>query len=381
MWRTGNSGQEMIKVLHILGTLNRGGVETWLMDMLRHVDRTAYQFDFCCLSGGEGDFAPEAKSLGSKVFPIKLTKNLPSFNKRFARLLQEGQYDIIHSHVHRFSGYILRQAARGGVQSRIAHSFTAPGKQTNSVTRRAYLALMGRWLTRYATVGLGNSTESMISLFGPDWQSNPQRKLVYCGIDLDLFKQPAMDSHKIREKWNIPETALIVGHVGRLTPAKNHRFALEIAAAMQQLDARIWFLFVGDGPLRAEMEGIALENGLRRVVFTGIVEDVTTYLKIMDLFLFPSLWEGLPQSVIEAQVVGLRCLCSDAVTREVAVVPEAVQFLPLNLPAVEWAKRIRAMLDAPRVDTQMAWELVATSPFAIENSVSALTQIYRESLA
>lgn len=371
----------MIKVLHVLGTLNRGGVETWLMDTLRHVDRAAYHFDFCCLSGEEGVFAPEAKSLGSKVFPIKLTKNLPLFNKQFARLLQKGQYDIVHSHVHRFSGYILRQAARGGVQSRIAHSFTAPVNQANSATRQVYLALMGRWLTRYATVGLGNSSESMISLFGPDWQSNPQRKLVYCGIDLDLFKQPAMDSHKTREKWDIPETALIVGHVGRLTSAKNHRFALEIAAALQQLDARVWFLFVGDGPLRAEMEGIARENGLRQVVFTGIVEDVTTYLKSMDLFLFPSLWEGLPQSVIEAQAVGLRCLCSDAVTREVAVVPEAVQFLPLDLPAVEWAERIRAMLDAPRVDAQMAWESVAASPFAIENSVSALTQIYRESLA
>lgn len=375
------SNNPSIRVLHVLGSLNRGGVESWLMHVLRHLERNTYQFDFCCLSGEEGDFAPEAKSLGSKVFPIKLIKNLPLFNKRFARLLQEGKYDIVHSHVHQFSGYILRQAARGGVQSRIAHSFTAPGKQTNSVTRQAYLALMGRWLTRYATVGLGNSTESMLSLFGSDWQSNPQRKLVYCGIDLDLFKQPAMDNHNIREKWSIPETALVVGHVGRLTPAKNHRFALEIAAAMQQLDAGIWFLFVGDGPIRAEMEGIALGNGLKQVVFTGIVEDVTAYLKSMDLFLFPSLWEGLPQSVIEAQAVGLRCLCSDAVTREVAVVPEAVKFLPLDLPAIEWAERIRAMLDAPRVDTQMAWESVAVSPFAIENSVSALTQIYRESLA
>jgi glycosyltransferase involved in cell wall biosynthesis len=377
------SDHSSIRVLHVLGSLNRGGVESWLMHVLRHIERNTYQFDFCCLIGEEGVYAAEAKSLGSHVFPIKLTKNLPRFNRRFSRLLQERQYDVVHSHVHQFSGYILRQAARGGIQSRIAHSFTAPGKQTNSVTRRAYLALMGRWLTRYATVGLGNSTESMISLFGPDWQSNPQRKLVYCGIDLDLFKQPAstMDSHKICEKWDIPETALIVGHVGRLTPAKNHRFALEIAAAMQQLDARVWFLFVGDGPLRAEMEGIARENGLRQVVFTGIVEDVTTYLKSMDLFLFPSLWEGLPQSVIEAQAVGLRCLCSDAVTREVVVVPEAVQFLPLDLPVVEWAERIKAMLEAPGVDTQMAWESVAASPFAIENSVLALTQIYRESLA
>jgi glycosyltransferase involved in cell wall biosynthesis len=371
----------MIRVLHVLGALNRGGIETWLMHVLRHIDRDAFQLDFCCLSGEEGVFAPEAKSMGSKVFPIKLTKNLPSFNKGFAHLLQEGKYDIVHSHVHQFSGYILRQADRGGVQSRIAHSFTAPSKQSNSVVRQAYQALMGRWLTHYATVGLGNSTESMISLFGSDWKNNPQRKLVYCGIDLDFFKQPVTISHKLREKWSIPKTALVVGHLGRLTPAKNHRFALEIAAAMQQLDARIWFLFVGDGPLRAEMESIAQENGLRQVVFTGTVEDVTAYLEIMDLFLFPSLWEGLPQSVIEAQAVGLHCLCSDVVTREVTVVSEAVHFLSLNLTAVDWAKRIMAMLEEPRMDAEKARKLVAASPFAIENSVSALTQIYRESLA
>ena len=364
-----------IKILHILGSLNTGGVESWLMHLLRQIDREVFQLDFCCLSGEEGVYAAEAKALGSQVFPIKLTKNLMLFNQQFAQLLHEQRYQIVHSHVQHFSGYIVRQAKRNGVPYCIAHSFTDPIKQSRSPIRILYLKLMRRWLKQYINMGLGNAKSSMRSLFGPAWHNQPQHKLMYCGVDLQRFRKTA-DINTVRAQWGIPADAPLIGHVGRLTPAKNHRFMLEIAEVIQQIKPETWFLFVGSGDLQAELEALIQKKQLKQIVFSGVSHDVAPFLETMDLFLFPSLWEGLPQSLIEAQAVGLRCLCADTITHEVAIVPDAVEFMSLDKTAAAWAEKSLAMLAVPKLEPQGAWQEVATSPFAIEKSVENLTQIY-----
>lgn len=368
----------MTNVLHVLGSLRRGGVETWLMQLLRHIDREKYQLDFCCLSGQEGDHASQARLLGSEIFTIELTKTFPSFHRRFSGLLQVKGYDVVHSHVHHFSGYVLRQSAKLRVPTRIAHSHSAPNEDNVHLVRLAYLRQMEKWIEQYATVGLGVSTEAMVALFGADWQSDQRWNLMYCGIDVGSFKFSDNASQTIRSEYGIPADAQVVGHVGNFSEAKNHRFLLEIARTVTCQRDDIWFLLVGDGELRSEIEKQVRQDNIQRVVLAGSQSNVADFLSAIDLFLFPSKWEGLPLSVIEAQANGLHCLCSDVVTREVAVVPTAVRFMSLDCPATDWAQTCLSMLSKTQLKRIDACKAVAASPFAIQSSVRSLVQIYGE---
>jgi glycosyltransferase involved in cell wall biosynthesis len=370
------SKEKPVRILHVLGSLDRGGVETWLIHVLRHIDRDAFQFDFCCLSGEEGIYAPEAKLYGSQVFPIKLTGNLASFNRQLVRLLQEQRYDVVHSHVHHFSGHILECSKKAGVQTRIAHSHSAPPHRTAALFRRTYLWYMKQRIRQFATVGVGVSNAAMIALFGNDWENDKRWRLSYCGIDASSFKFNGRAARRIREQYNIPAHAKVIGHVGSFSEPKNHQFMLEIARTIGGQRNDVWFLFVGDGALRADIERQAAEQGIPRLIFVGIQSDVADFLSAMDLFLFPSKWEGLPLSVVEAQASGLCCLCSDAVTSEVVV--DRVHFLPLNRPSTEWVQVILSMLTLPQVDRLAVWKAVAYSSFSIEHSVQSLARLYQQ---
>ncbi len=362
----------MTKVLHVLGSLNRGGIEIWLLQALRALDRRAVQMDFYCLSGDEGSLAPEARALGSRVFVG--TRSRRRLGRDFSNVLSTGRYDVVHSHVHFFSGHVLRVAAKHGVPVRIAQSLTAP-HESPGLMRRAYLSLMRRWIEEYATLGLGVSNEAMAALFGPGWRERDDRRVLYWGLDLGRFRR-APDADP-RARLGIPPEDHVVGHVGRFDVMKNHRFMLEIAEVLERSGSRVWFLFVGEGSLRGELEQLVRRKGLRRVVFAGEVDEVAPLLQAIDAFVFPSLWEGLPQAVIEAQAAGLRCLCSHAVTREVAVLPEAVEFLSLDEPAEVWAEALRGLLAAPSADRAVAPALLAGSPFDITRTVHEITEIYR----
>ena len=364
-----------MKVIHVLGSLNRGGVETWLLNVLRHMDSDSIRMDFLCLSGEEGVYAPEINELGSNVFAAKLTKNLQLFNRQFNRLLKEQEYCVVHSHVHHFSGYILRQSSKMNVPIRIAHSHSVPVHNNLSLARQVYLWQMQNWIRRYATDGLGVSSEAMSGLFGDDWKKDQRYKVLHCGVDLDRFKYNVHASHIIRNRYRIPSDAKVVGHVGRFAKPKNHQFLLKVAETVGAQEENVWFLLVGDGPLRIKYEDQVRRHSIPRVVFAGDQSDIAGFLSAMDLFLFPSLWEGLPLAVIEAQAAGLRCVCSDRVTKEVAVVPGAVQFLYLDLPIIDWVQTILSMMAMPRVNTEQSQPLFE-STFSIESSVQALSHIY-----
>jgi len=372
-----NRRKEKVRVLHVLGSLDTGGIENWLMRVLRHIDADQIHIDFCCLAGSEGTYASEARSLGSKIHICPLNWNLVSFNHRFSQILSSGNYDIVHSHVHFFSGYILRQAARSGVQQRIAHSHTSPLEVHDTLFRRFYKKVMRAWIKRFSTLGLGVSKESMRALFGKDCQRDNRVQILYCGIDLAPFESLPVGPH-VREKLGIPPTVPIIGHLGRLTLAKNQRFFLEIAISIQYKRSDVWFMLIGDGPLRQELEAITRQNSLTNVIFTGDTADVIPYLGLMDMLLFPSLWEGLPVAVIEAQAADLYCLCSEVITDEVSVVPGAVQFKELDGSAEEWADTCIAIMAQSRIPSGTGVTVLAKSPFSISRNVEQLTHIYMD---
>ena len=366
-----------IKILHVVGTMNPGGVETWLMHVLRHIDRQKFQLDFCTLSGKPGTYDPEIEALGSKVIPCRLGRNLPSFARRFRRILREGRYDVVHSHVHHFSGAILRWAHAERVHIRIAHSHNTSDGKPSSWSRRIYRMWMVSWIQRYITDGLACSKDAAAALFGDGWGSDRRFRVLHYGINLRPFEAP-FNRSEVRRELGIPADAPVVGHVGRFNPQKNHPFLLQVAAAVIKVWPEVHFLLVGDGPLRPEIEAQARQLGLsERVHFAGIRRDVPRLmLSCMDAFVFPSLWEGLPITLIEVQAAGLPCLVSDTITREVAVLPERLQYLPLSAGAGEWATRALHALDSGPGRGDIALKTVAQSDFCIERSLSTLLEIY-----
>lgn len=369
--------ERRIRILHALGSLDPGGVETWLLNVLRHIDRERFQFDFCTFGSQPGLHAPEAEKLGSRILRCPKGANPWEFRSRFRRILREGQYDVVHSHVHFFSGGILRWANAEGVPVRIAHSHTTQDDSPNTLARRCYRWLMRSWIDRYATHGLAASQLAAAHLFGEDWRRDRRFQVVHCGIDLRPFEEP-FAPEEVRAELGIPADATVVGHVGRFVPAKNHRFLLEIAREIATKRPDIHFLLVGDGPLRAEIEARAAAMGFNgNMHFAGTRSDVPRLMRGgMDVFVFPSLWEGLPVTLIEAQAAGLPCVVSDKVTDEASVLPWHSTWLSPSVKSAEWAASALDTLSRGKPKEESAAPTIGRTDFSVDRSASFLSELY-----
>lgn len=375
-----------IKVLQVVGEMNRGGMETWLMHVLRHLDRDRFRVDFLVHADAGCAYDEEIVSLGSGLFRIRpsLKKVPAAYTRRFRKVLGEGgPYHVLHSHVHYFSGMVLRLAAGAGVKERIAHIHidTAPVRAKAGAPRRLFMSLMRKWVRDYATVGLAASTAAAASFFGSDWKEDPRWRVLHCGIDLEPFKGEG-GRKRVREELGIPGDSLVIGHVGRFQPQKNHAFILRIAVEAAEREHRAFFLLVGDGPLRGEVERRAREMGLgERVVFAGERDDVPRMMRAMDAFLLPSLYEGLPLALLEAQASALPCVVSENVSPEAQAVEGLVRRVSLEEPPSTWAEEIlRAAEEARGTGRALCLEVLEKSDFNIVNSVKKLEELY-ENLA
>ncbi|HEV3257599.1 MAG TPA: glycosyltransferase [Gemmataceae bacterium] len=369
-----------LRILHVVGSMDRGGIETWLMHVLRHTDRDRFAMDFLVHTTRPGAYDEEIRALGGRILRCLRPSRPWAYARCFRRILREcGPYDVVHSHVHHYSGHVLRLAHRAGVPVRIAHShLDSSGLRPHSgLFRRFYLDLMQRWIDRDSTVGLAASRQAAGALFGPHWQANSRRRLLYCGIDLAPFRTP-VDPAAERAALGIPGDAFVMGHVGRFTDQKNHRFLVTIAAEVAVREPRARLLLIGDGPLRPAIEQGVQQAGLAgRVLFAGSRPDVARLMRgVMDVFVMPSLYEGLPLVGMEAQAAGLTLVVSDTITPELDVIPELVQRRSLNEPASVWAQAVLAARDGPSLGKHEALAAMEKSPFDIHQSVTELEQVY-----
>lgn len=375
--------QRSIRILHVVGGMNRGGVETWLMHIMQHIDCNRYQMDFLVHTTQPGAYDDKIRALGSKIIPCLHPSQPRLYARNFKRILREyGPYDIIHSHVHHFSGYVLRLAHQVGIPTRIAHSHndTSSIEARAGMYRRLYLALTRWWIFRYATLGLGCSRDALANLFGSTWETDPRWRVLYYGIDLTPF-QDFVNPIAVRTELGIPADAFVVGHVGRFDEQKNHKFLVEIAAEVAKREPKMRLLLVGDGPLRPGIEQKVAQLGLTdRLIFAGIRSDTPRLmLGAMDLFLFPSLHEGLPLVLLEAQAAMLPCIFSNAITEEVEIAKPLMQRICLSQPASAWADAILAARDsssAIKYTKALNLNKMEQSPFNITTGTESLTKLY-----
>jgi len=372
-------GNRLIRVLHILASLQKGGVETWLLNVLQHIDRERFEFTFGLTTENEGAYGPLARELGARFTACPIRK--PGFSKEFRQLLRQERFDIVHSHIYLASGLVLRVAKNANVPVRIAHGHTTSDGHEFSIQRWLYRKLMRGLIDRYATLGLGGSIAIMPGLFGKNWEKKDNREVLYYGINLDVFDREFNREH-IRKQFSIPVNARVVGHVGGFRPAKNHTFLLEVAKQVFKMTDDVYFVLRGEGSLKNYIEEKIHKLGIgSRIIMSAPVDSIADLMVGgMDMFILPSIWEGLPLVLMEAQAAGLQILASEAVTREISVVDGAVRFEPLEAGAEKWAHAILELLDKERLNQKESLAKVKSSPFSINNSTNALAKIYSVSL-
>lgn len=330
----------MLRVLHVLGTLDMGGIENFLMNIYRNIDRNKIQFDFVINDREKEDiFEKEIISLGGKIYKIPPIVKVGHFKyfKALRDIFQKNNYSIVHSHYNAISGFILHEAKKVGIKNRIAHSHIALDKNCN------YKGLVGLYKKYSKSLINKNSTlRFACSKKAGEWLYDKEKFQV---INNGIITKNYIFNPKIRElkrkELNIKENEIIIGHIGRFNLQKNHKFIIEIFHKLIKLDLNYKLILVGDGELKKEIEEKVKKMNIEdRVLFLGIRRDVNELLQAFDLFLFPSLYEGLPVTLIETQTSGLQSFISDIISKEVDLGCNLIHCLSLNRSAKEWADYI-----------------------------------------
>lgn len=368
-----------LRVLHVVGAMDRGGAETWLMYVLRNIDRERFHFDFLAHTKKVGAYDEEIKTLGSRVLVCPNPQNLYTYTPNLCKILHDyGPYDVVHSHVHHFSGIILTIACIMHVPIRISHSHndTLNLEAKANFQRRLYLKLMKQLISRYATVGLAASKKAAIALWGERWSQNPKWRILYCSIDLGIFSNISNNQYDLRNKIGLAKNTIVLGHIGRFSTQKNHAFLLKIAQATIKQHKDTMLLLIGDGPLRQIIEQQACDLGIREhVIFAGTRNDIPQLLQAIDVFVFPSLYEGLPVAALEAQAAGIPIILSDTITNEVAVIQELFHWYSLKQPPEAWAQACLQLANY-RMSPLEAYTRLATSPFNVNYGIQRLQEVY-----
>ncbi|THF87143.1 glycosyltransferase family 1 protein [Deinococcus sp. KSM4-11] len=360
-----------IRVLHVVGTMNRGGVETWLMNVLRNVSRDELAFDFVVHKAEAAAYDEELLALGAGRYVCKWPDNPVIYARNFLKILREnGPYDVVHSHVHHFNGMVLLLAKIANIPIRVAHSHsdTLVSRGDYGGVRRFYVASTKRMINRFATNGIAVSINSALSQFGSDWNKDDRWDVIPCGIDFDPFKE-TVDKSEVRRELNISVGTFVVGHVGRFDEVKNHQFLIDIFAVLQKRVPDSLLLLVGDGKLQSQIrDKVNTMNLQNHVIFAGSRSDVPRIMiGAMNVFVFPSKHEGLGLALVEAQAANLPCIASDKVSVE-AKISENCKFVSLKSSAEEWCNCILSM-SSDNLHSE-------NHNFSLKNNINALLRVY-----
>lgn len=361
-----------IRVLQVVTIMNRGGLETMLMNYYRKLDKTKIQFDFIVHRDERGDYDDEIEQLGGRIYRLSNIKP-GSYRKYFAELddffKTHQEYKVVHSHINENSGFVLRAAKKYGVKCRIAHSHLADLKLDYKYPFRLY----GRhYLVPNANYFYACSKQAGEWLFR-DKVPASQIKVMPNAVDLNEFSFDIDIRESMRESLDLTDK-LVIGHVGRFNPQKNHDFLIDIFYEVQKINEDAVLLLIGEGYLfhkiKEKVEQLGINNKVR---FLGLRRDIKALMQAMDLFLFPSLFEGLPVVLVEAQAAGLRCITSTGVTAEANLTGD-VEFINLDQSPIEWAQCILSK-DNKRHDYK---DILTAKGYNSEESVQALSKFYLE---
>ena len=349
---------EAVRVLHVLGNTNLGGAESRIMDLYRHTDRNRVQFDFLVHSREEGFFEKEIRELGGRIFRVPRFRiyNYFSYRKALKEFFQKHhEFALVQGHMTSTAAIYLPIAKKAGVKKTAAHARSAGVDKGLKGTMTRFLR---RNLADKADYLFTCSELAGISVYGEKAVQEGKTIFIPNAIDCAGFTFDPEKRKKLREELGLTD-ALIIGHVGRFHYAKNHEYLLRVFAELCRMsagaggstaetgaDQKYHLILLGEGPLMEDTRKLAEELGVAdRVHFLGNHKNIADYYQAMDYFVYPSRYEGMPGTIVEAQASGLPCLMSDTICREV-IATELVETMSIEKEPKVWAEVLQRRIDA-----------------------------------
>lgn len=343
--KVGNKYMKPIRILHMIGSMNIGGSQIMMLNLYRAINRDVIQFDFILDHPEERALADQFEALGARIFamPSFRLSNIADVKYAWDEFFKNhSEYKILHSHVRSYASIYIPIAKKYGLTT-IIHSHST----SNGTGAKALLKAVLQYPLRYqADYFFGCSEEAGRWLFGKKVIQRENYKTIQNCVDIEHFTFSPEKREQIRRQFNIAPDVYVLGHVGRFHEVKNHRFLLDVFVEVLKKKKQARLMLVGDGELREDIRTCCAELGiLDKVFFVGSKRDTAPFYSAMDCFVFPSLWEGVPVSVVEAQASGLPCVISDTITKDVFLLEDFVCAKSVEDPPEKWADQILAIRD------------------------------------
>lgn len=345
----------MQKILIVTSALITGGVEMCAINLAENIDSTKYIKEFCVEPGSVKELENRLKNNDIKIITRnKGSKNIIKDYIEIKKVIKDGNYDIVHSHVTFYSGIIMMAAKKCGVRKRVAHAHaTKPAQRKKAYRRmmfRIYRVIMRKLINMYATDLVACGPEAGEFVFGKN-KFQKRGMLLNNGINLDKNSYDEKIRNDARTELGIDKDTVVFGHVGTINYVKNHSFLLDIFNEYLNINRNAKLLLVGDGIKRKEIEEKAERLGFSdKLIITGVRNDVERMLMAMDIMVFPSFHEGLPLALVEAQATKLPCLISSAVTYS-AKLNDNVSYMSLEDMPETWAMQAQMLIRQNREQT------------------------------
>ncbi len=363
----------MRKLLCIVSGMNAGGAETFLMKIYRRLDKSCFQMDFAVNIDAKGFYDDEIIRMGGKLFkfPAK-SESLIRYIRGLKKIIQDGKYDAVLRITSNAMGFMdLAIAKMAGAKKCIARSSNS--SDGNSFGARISHRIGSLLFKRFVDVKIAPSSEAAIYTFGKKDYDRGLVHILHNGLDLDYFSYTENGRISVRNEFGITPNQIVLGHVGRFSIQKNHSFLLKIFQCYHNSNPDSALMLVGNGELKNDIQKKVQEMGLEKnVIFAGIRSDMPSIYSAIDVFVFPSLYEGMPNAVIEAQACGLRCVVSDYITRESNVSGE-VEYISLTTSLQKWIDAISSMIGKIRIKVTEKFE---KEGYDIDNTVKKIESIF-----
>jgi glycosyltransferase involved in cell wall biosynthesis len=368
-----------VRVLEVLGRMDRAGVELRAVNLLRRLDPDEFRLEFAVTSGARGSLDAEIRDLGSEVYYCRADWLFPW---RFLRLLSQVRPDVVHSGVATFSGVVLALARLGGVRRRVAYFVSSADRHGNSLRGRVQRAFGRLLLDRFATDIVAVSEAAMRGLWRESWRLDHRCRVIYNGVELEPSGVAIAARRRAEEIADNDEDVVTIAHIARPDPLKNRPRAIEVLAALRarSIPARLRIVGRQDAAETAGLTALADRLGVVEYVeFTGEVREIPRLLASSSLLLVTSLHEGMPTVVLEALSVGTSVLSADlpGVT-EIARLLPGVTTLPLSASDAVWADTADMLTAVPPTIEQRreAMRLLRRSPFTMDSWQRDITAVW-----
>ena len=369
--------RKKLKVLHIVGGMDVGGTETMLMNLYREVHKEI-QFDFISYYKNEAYYDNEIKKLGGSVIRITSPSEAGQFKSiiNLYNIAKRGKYDIVHAHTLFNCGNAMLASKLAKSKVRISHAHTNLDLNRSKM-KKMYFSIMRKFIKYFSTDFMACSNSAGIYLFGEDIVNNKKYKV----LPNYVYYKRIINSNEcdnIRKEMIFKDDDIIVGHIGRFVDAKNHDFLIEVVKKMINKDSRIKLILVGDGPLKKNIEKKVMELGISdNVFFLGLRKDVDLILNTCDIFIFPSIYEGLGLVMLEAQASGLPCLVSEAIQPEADLGIGLVKQIKLDDGIDKWADEALKLIGKKNNNKEAIEKAFKAKGYEIEDIVNTLLDAYK----